>query len=97
MIGRIFVVMRPPVLRVLLHRPAVLFDELGHSVAIAVEMTDSGQYAAIDRAAEELARVVALELARQELSARSHRKPRADTGTFGLASTRHAPRTIGGS
>jgi hypothetical protein len=74
-----------------------MLARLAPSGAAAVEMTDSGQYAAIDRAAQELARVVALELARQKPAARSHQKLRADTATLGLAGTRHAPRTMGGS
>lgn len=39
--------------------------------AAPVQKTDSGLYAAIDRAAEELAHVVALELARRERTTRS--------------------------
>jgi hypothetical protein len=72
---------------------------LDPSGAAPVEKTDSDLYAAIDRAAEELAHVVALELARRETTTRSLGKLRADTdvATLGLASTRHAPGTMEGS
>ena len=62
-----------------------------------IDETDSGPYAAIDRAAEKLAYAVALELARGEMEARSLRNRRAGVVEAALrpATTGHEPRTLG--
>ena len=57
---------------------------LDPSGAVPVEKADSDLYAAIDRAAEELAQVVALELARRETTTRSLGKLREDTAVATL-------------
>jgi hypothetical protein len=58
---------------------------LSPSGAAPVEKTESGLYAAIDRAAEELAHVVADELARREMTTQSLGRVRSAVATLALA------------
>jgi hypothetical protein len=74
-----------------------MLARLAPSGEARVDETDSGPYAAIDRAAEELAHAVALALAREQVEARSLRNRRTGAVEAALrpATTRHATRTLG--
>jgi ribosome-associated translation inhibitor RaiA len=73
-----------------------MLARLAPSGAARAEETDSDPYVAIDRAAEELARVMVLERARRVTAARSLGKLRAGAveDALAFASTRHPPRVM---